>query len=278
MRLVSEIARHIVFFGPRAVKQHPELFIGQFFYRSIERKTVFFGNGGKKRTVPALLLKRFEAVHRDRAARERQRAVGDHAVDRHAAGNAETGAVGAGSRGIVEREHARLKLAEGYPVLLAGICLRKLKLARLLAVPARHGDYQKPFFGKRQRSLHRIRKAGTYIAAHHKTVNDHLDAVAQVFIERYLLVKIVHTAVNAHAGIARFSRVGKHLFVHSFFGAHDGCQHEKALTLRQSHYLVDYLIDRLPRYDLAADRAVCHTHAGVKQTEIVVYFCHRADS
>ena len=236
-----------------------------------------FRYGGKKRTVPALLLKRFEAVDRYRTAGKRQRAVRDNAVHRYTARHAESGAVGAGAGGVIEGEHTRLKLAKGYPVLLAGIGLRKFKLARLFAVLARDGDYQQSFFGKRQRGLYRVGKARAYVAAHHKAVHYHLNAVAQVLVKRYLLIKIVHAAVHAHAGVARFSRVGKHLFVHSLFGAHDRCENEKAFAFGQSHYLVYYLIDRLTRYDLAAYGAVRHADAGVKQTQVVVYLGNGAD-
>ena len=53
-----------------------------------------FRYGGKKRAVPALLLKRFEAVYRYRAAGKGQRAVRNNAVHRYAARHAESGAVG----------------------------------------------------------------------------------------------------------------------------------------------------------------------------------------
>ena len=142
MSLVTEIPRNIVFFSSRTVQKHLKLFIGIVLYRRIECKPVTLGNSGKQRSVPAFLLQRLEAVDGDRTFGKRQRTIRNHPFNRNAAGDSKPGAVRAGSGGIVKGKHPRLKVTKGNSVLLAGVSLRKLHLARLFAVISRHGDHQ----------------------------------------------------------------------------------------------------------------------------------------
>ena len=60
-------------------------------------------------------------------------------------------------------------------------------------------------------------------------------------------------------------------------GADDRSHELYARPLRERHYLVDYLVDALLAYLLAAFRAVRHTDARPEKAQIIVYLRHGAD-
>ena len=77
-----------------------------------------------------------------------------------------------------------------------------------------------------------------------------------VFIEADILGKLVKTAVNTGADIARTARICKNLFVHSLFHTHDGRKHHKARFLGKRHDAVKNTVGGLLGDLLIADRAV----------------------
>ena len=160
-------------------------------------------------------------------------------------------------------------------MLLAGVGLRKFKLLGLALTG--NSDDEKSALGERKRGLNRIGKTGANTLAHHKTVNDDLDRVADIFIKLYFFIEIIEASVNSDAGVARALRVGKHLFVHTFFCANNGRKHHKSLSVGEGFDLFYDLINRLTADLLAADRAMRNSDACVKQTEIVVNFSDRTN-
>ena len=57
--------------------------------------------------------------------------------------------------------------------------------------------------------------------------------MSYVFIKLNILCQLVHIAVNAHADISAFFRIGQHLFVHTLLRADDRSEHHKALPLAE---------------------------------------------
>ena len=98
-----------------------------------------------------------------------------------------------------------------------------------------------------------------------------------VLIELYFLGKLVHAAINAHSDIARAAGILEHLGILTLAGANDGREDHELCSLRQEHKLVDYLINCLLLYLLAAFGAVGLTYARPQKTHIVVYLRYRAD-
>ena len=195
---------------------------------------------------------------------------------RDAANRAESHTFRARAVGIVEREHTRLKLAEAYAVLLAGVVRREFKLVPL-GIPLSDKLYRNTSVRRAQRRFHRIAEALAEPVLHHKAVNHDIDCVLAVFIKLDLLGEVVDASVNAHAGKARALRVRENLLVASLLSADDRGKKYEPLTLRQRHDPLDDLINGLLAYRLSADRAVRHAEARIKQAEVIVYLRDRSD-
>ena len=98
-----------------------------------------------------------------------------------------------------------------------------------------------------------------------------------VLVELYRLAEVVHRAVDANADKAALFRRLYRLFVPALLSADDGRENKELCSVGQLHYPVDYLIHRLTRYLLTADRAVRRSAARVQQSEIVIYLGNGAD-
>ena len=98
-----------------------------------------------------------------------------------------------------------------------------------------------------------------------------------VLFELRQLIEIIDIAVHAGADIAAFTRIVENLLMHTLFTADDRSEQEKFRTLGQGHYLFYYRVGRLSQDFLAADVAMRDAYARIEQTEIIVYFRHRAD-
>ncbi len=253
-----------------------KLFVGETLDRRVEVETEGFAHSREKRTVPALVIKRLEAVDGDRALPQREGGIGYYLFDRYLPRNSESRAGGACPRGVVEGKHPRLEIPEGDAVLLAGVCLGELKLGLLLPV-AREGDDQEVSVGGRKGRLDRIRQSGPDAFAHHQPVDHHVYVMPFVLVKPDLLSEVVYAPVDPHPGISRSLGVREDLFVHSLLAAHDRREDHEARPLWERHDLFDYLIDRLPSDLLPADRAVRYPYAGIQKSEIVVYLGDGAD-
>ena len=187
----------------------------------------------------------------------------------------ESRAVRASSHRRVEGEHLGLKLTKGNAVLLACVFLRELKLLTLRI--SRHRYDYKVSVRKVKCALDRVCKTGSDPLLHHKSVYHDLNAMLFIFIKLDGFGQIVKASVNADSDVSALSRVLKNLFVHSLFGSDHGGKHHKSLSVGQGQYSLNYLIDRLLLYRLAADRAMRNADARVKQTEIIVYLGYSSD-
>ena len=120
-RSFAEIAYDFVLFVTRAVHQHVERLFRELFNRRIDVKSVSRADRREKRTVPSVLVHRLETVNGKTSLSYGKRGVGYYSLDREAARNAESCAVGASSCRIVEREHSRFEFSERYSVLFASV-------------------------------------------------------------------------------------------------------------------------------------------------------------
>ncbi len=184
---------------------------------------------------------------------------------------AETRTLGAGSDGIVEREHHRLELTDAYVMLGAGVILRK---EHLLAADNVH---ESKSIGELEHGLETVRHAGFDAILDDDTVNDYLDVVLFVFVELYFLGELVHDAVNAHADESRAACGIELLCVLTLSVADDRREELELCALRQSHYRINYLVDALLGYLAPADRTVGDTDTRVEKSEVVVYLGHCSD-
>ena len=182
--------------------------------------------------------------------------------------HAETGTLGAGAGGIVERKHTRRKLFHADAVLRAGIILREEDI-----LPVHDADDDQTV-GQAGGGLDGIREAGTDVRTDDQTVDDDLDIMLLVFFELEFFGQIIDDAIHAHADKATLARSIKLLLVLALAAAHDRCQHLNAAALRQRQNLIHDLVHGLLADLPAADRAVRHTDARVHQTEIVIDLRH----
>ena len=247
---------------------------------------------------------------RDGAATQRQRVVGhdQRRVD-HALG-AEPVAGGAGAVGIVEGEQARLDLGDGEAGDRAGELLGEddalgaLRLALfllpcpafgrprlLLALPrfarmllflaggaglvGELGDGEA--VGELERGLEGIGQPGGDAVADDDAVDDHLDVVLELLVERRGLGDLVERAVDLDALEAALHQLGQLLAVLALAAAHDRRQQIEPRALGQRQHAVDHLGDGLALDRQAGRRRIGHADAGEEEPHVVVDLGDRAD-
>ena len=76
--------------------------------------------------------------------------------------------------------------------------------------------------GKIGGCLHGIRQSPGKIGLHDEPVDDDLNVVLFVLVERNILRQLVQTPVDAHAGVAAAPGILEDLLVLALFAAHDG--------------------------------------------------------
>ena len=115
-----------------------------------------------------------------------------------------------------------------------------------------------------------VGEAAGEVGLHDQPVDDDLDVVLLVFVERDLLRQIVQAAVDAGADKPRPLGVLEHLDMLALLAVDHRGQNLKFGALRQLHHPVDDLVDGLLADLLAALGAVGHAHPGPQQAQIVV--------
>ena len=129
----------------------------------------------------------------ERALVDREARVGNEQVGVDLLLRAEPGAARAGAVRRVEREDPRLELGQRDAVLGAGEPLGvRAALAALEQV-----DHDEPL-GERDRGLDRLREPQAQVVLHHEPVDDHLDRVLELLVERRRLLEQVLLAVDLH--------------------------------------------------------------------------------
>ena len=131
--------------------------------------------------------------------------------------------------------------------------------------------------GERDRRLHRLREPQPEVVLHHETVDDHLDRVLELLVERRRLVEQVLLAVDLDAREALVAQRLEQLAVLALAVADDRGVDREARALGHRQDLLDDRVDRLPGDRPAADRAVRPPHPRVQQPQVVVDLGDGAD-
>ena len=97
-----EASFHIIEFAAHAVHKSVERFFGIIAYWCVYRKSEIFSHRFVERTVPAVLVNRFESVYNDGSVAQRARAVGYYFVRGKTFELTEPRAAGAGTERRVE--------------------------------------------------------------------------------------------------------------------------------------------------------------------------------
>ncbi len=239
----------------------------------------------------------------ERAAGDRQRAIRDDEVRIDLQPRAEPGAVRAGAVRRVEREAARLEVVDREPVVRAGVALRVAALLerRRLVLPRRRGD-DHDALAETERGLDRVGQPGGVGVGHRQAglrverpavrvarrilgrlgpvddvaVDDHLDRVALVLVERRRLGQVVLLAVDADADEALLLGGLEHPVALGLAVLDERTEDQQPGPLRQGQDLVDDLLDRLA-LDLVAVRAVRVADPGEQEPQVVVDLGDRPD-
>ena len=202
------------------------------------------------------------------AAADSESGIRHDEVRVYAAVASQTGALGAGSVGIVEREHSRHQFLDGNSVLRAGVALGEVQF-----LPVDDIDVDKPS-GEIPGGFDTLCQSGFYAVLHYKAVNYYFYGVLLVLLQGYLLGEVVGDPVHAHTGVSGLPGGFELLLVLALASSDHGSQHLELGALRQFHYLIDYLVNGLLLYLSAADGAVRDSDTGVHQSQVVVYLRH----
>ena len=253
----------------RAVEEVVLLLLGQLLPGDVGRDLVAVGDRLDHRLVEPGAADR---PRHERAVVDRERRVGNEQIRVDLLLRAEARAARAGAVRRVEGEDARLELGKRDAVLRAGEVLRvRRALAGVDAV-----DDDEPF-GELHRGLDGLRQPRAQILLHHEPVDDDLDRVLELLVERRRLVERVLLTVDLDAREALVAQLLEQLAVLALPVADDRRVDREPRALRQHEDLLDDRVDRLAGDRAAADRAVRPPHPRVEQAQVVVDLGHRAD-
>ena len=207
----------------------------------------------------------------DRPFAQGEPVVGDHLFGIEVHAGAEPGAVGTGAVGVVEGEHARRHLRDGDAAVDAG-----QGLGEELAVATDGFDPHQPF-AEAQRGFQGVGQATGDAVFDNHAVDDHFDGVLFVLVERDLVAKLVHRAIDAHPHETIGLQLTKFLAIFALAPAHQRRQQQQAAAFRQFENPLNYLLDALRGDLLTAGGAVHPADPGKQQAQVVVDFGDRAD-
>ena len=210
-------------------------------------------------------LPRYEAPFRERK-------LGVHGeLRREVHVKAEAAAVGAGSRGSVEREKPRFDVRQAYLTDGTDVLLRQLVVGHSL------GDEQHEAVRELERHLYRFAEARTVVLAHLHAVDEALYSVAALFVELDGLFEPVERAVDARAHVALLVKLQQQVLVFALLRLDDGRVYLKRLPVIFLEYQIYNLVDAVTMHLASAFRTVRRSRAAEEQTQIVVYLRDCAD-
>ena len=108
-------------------------------------------------------------------------------------------------------------------------------------------------------------------------VDDHLDVVLLLLLQRRRLGQRIHHAVDPHPAVALRVQLVEQVDELALAGAHHRCEHLEAQALVHREHLVDDLLRGLPGDALTAHRAVRRAGPRVQQPQVVVDLGDGAD-
>ena len=139
-----------------------------------------------------------------------------------------------------------------------------------------HVDHDEPL-RERRRGLDRLREPLPEIRLHHEPVDDDLDRVLELLVERDLLLEQPLLAVDLHAREAVAAQLLEDVLELALAVAHDRRVDRELRALVEPQHLLDDLVERLPGDRASADRAVRPADPRVQQPQVVVDLGDRAD-
>lgn len=213
----------------------------------------------------------------DRALVERLVRVGDDqlGVDLHA--RADAGALGAGAEGRVEGEGAGLELLEGQVVVRAVEVLGEHALALGVVLGEVDEVEHDHAAGQAEGGLDGVREAALGTVLDGEAVDDHLDGVLLLLLQRGRAGELDRLAVHTGAGVALGLQVGEEVDELALALAHQRREHLEPAALRQFEHPVDDGLGRLAGDGPAALGAVRLADAREEQPEVVVDLRDGAD-
>ena len=132
--------------------------------------------------------------------------------------------------------------------------------------------------GETRGLLDRLGEPRPQVGAHHEPVDDDLDRVLELLVERRnALLEDVLLAVDLHAREALADQILEDVLVLALAVADDRRVDRETRPLLELEHLVDDRVEALAGDRLAADRAVRPADARIQQAQVVVDLRHRAD-
>ena len=131
--------------------------------------------------------------------------------------------------------------------------------------------------GELQRRLHRVGEPLLGGGLHGQAVDDHLDVVLLLLLQRRRVGERVHHPVDADPAVALAVELVEQVDELALARPHHRREHLKPQALVHRQHLVDDLLRGLPRDPLTAHRAVRRPGPGVQEPQIVVDLGDGAD-
>ena len=131
---------------------------------------------------------------------------------------------------------------------------------------------------QRDRGLDRLRQPRAQVLLHHEPVDDDLDRVLELLVERRRLFEQVLLAVDLDAREALVAQFLEEVLVLALAVAHNGRVDREARALGEREDLLDDRVDRLARDRPSTHRAVRPPDARVEEAQVVVDLGDGADS
>ena len=125
-------------------------------------------------------------------------------------------------------------------------------------------DHDEPL-RERRRRLDRLCQPLPQIRLHHEPVDDDLDRVLELLVERDLLLEQTLLTVDLHAREAVAPELLEDVLELALSVAHDGRVDGELRPLVEAQHLLDDLVERLPGDRTPADRAVRPADARVQK-------------
>ncbi len=184
----------------------------------------------------------------------------------------------AGAEGIVEGEQARLDFRDRETGNRAGEFFGKHQPAWLALVVFLIGQFGNgDAVGDGQSGLQGIGETRGDIATDVKAVDDDINVMLELFIERRRIRDFIKLTVDPGALEAALHKFGQILAVLTLAAAHDRRQQIKPRAFIKRQRSVDHLADGLAFDRQAGRRRIGHADAGEQQPHVIVDLRHRAD-
>ena len=251
-----------------AVEEQILFLLGQVLPGLVERDLVALGDRLDDRLVEARIA---HGPRHERALGDRQARIGNEQVRVDLLLRAQTGAARTRAVGGVEGEDPRLQLRERDAV----VGTRELLAEEQRAALVDEVDRDEPLC-KLRCGLDGLREPRAQVGLHREPVDDHLDRVLELLVERDLFLEQVQLAVHLHAGEALVAQLLEDVLVLALPVTDDRGIDGELRPLRQLEDLVDDRLLALARDRLAADRAVRPADPRVEKAQVVVDLGDRA--